>query len=94
NMRYSVSNTAEYGDLTRGPRIITDETRRVMRAMLADIQSGKFADEWMAEHQAGKPTFKRLEAAGREHLIERVGERLRAMMPWLGKNRLVDRSRN
>ena len=94
NMRYSVSNTAEYGDLTRGPRIITEETRRVMRAMLADIQSGKFADEWMAEHQAGKPTFKRLEAAGREHLIERVGERLRAMMPWLGKNRLVDRSRN
>ena len=94
NMRYSVSNTAEYGDLTRGPRIVTEETRRVMRAMLADIQSGKFADEWMAEHQAGKPTFKRLEAAGREHLIERVGERLRAMMPWLGKNRLVDRSRN
>ena len=94
NMRYSVSNTAEYGDLTRGPRIITEETRRVMRAMLADIQSGKFADEWMAEHKGGKPNFKRLEAAGKEHLIERVGERLRAMMPWLGKNRLVDRSRN
>ena len=93
-MRYSVSNTAEYGDLTRGPRIVTDETRRTMRALLADIQSGKFADEWMAEHKAGKPNFKRLEAAGKEHLIERVGERLRGMMPWLGKNRLVDRSRN
>jgi ketol-acid reductoisomerase len=93
-MRYSVSNTAEYGDLTRGPRIVTEETRRTMRALLADIQSGRFADEWMAEHRAGKPNFKRLEAAGREHLIERVGERLRGMMPWLGKNRLVDRSRN
>jgi ketol-acid reductoisomerase len=94
NMRYSVSNTAEYGDLTRGPRLITEETRRTMRALLADIQSGRFADEWMAEHRAGKPNFKRLEAAGKEHLVERVGERLRGMMPWLGKNRLVDRSRN
>jgi ketol-acid reductoisomerase len=94
NMRYSVSNTAEYGDLTRGPRIVTAETRRVMRELLAGVQSGAFADEWMAEHKAGKPNFKRLEAAGREHLIERVGERLRGMMPWLGKNRLVDRSRN
>src|SRR3989441_12111968 len=94
NMRYSVSNTAEYGDLTRGPRIVTDETRRVMRELLAGVQSGAFADEWMAEHKAGKPNFKRLEAAGREHLIERVGERLRGMMPWLGKGRLVDTSRN
>ena len=94
NMRYSVSNTAEYGDLTRGSRIVTAETRAAMRALLADIQSGRFADEWMAEHRAGKPNFKRLEAAGREHLIERVGERLRGMMPWLGKSRLVDRSRN
>jgi ketol-acid reductoisomerase len=94
NMRYSVSNTAEYGDLTRGPRIITADARRVMRELLADIQSGRFAEEWVAEHRAGKPNFKRLEAAGREHPIERVGERLRGMMPWLGKNRLVDRSRN
>jgi ketol-acid reductoisomerase len=94
NMRYSVSNTAEYGDLTRGPRIITAETRKVMRALLADIQSGKFADEWMAEHRAGKPNFKKLEAAGREHLVERVGERLRGMMPWLGKSKLVDKTRN
>ena len=94
NMRYSVSNTAEYGDLTRGPKVVDEKTRAVMRSLLADIQSGAFADEWMAEHKAGKPNFKRLEAAGREHLIERVGERLRAMMPWLGKDRLVDRSRN
>jgi ketol-acid reductoisomerase len=93
-MRYSVSNTAEYGDLTRGPRVIGVEARKVMKTLLADIQSGAFADEWMAEHRAGKPNFKRLEAAGKEHLIERVGEKLRAMMPWLGKNRLVDRSRN
>jgi ketol-acid reductoisomerase len=94
NMRYSVSNTAEYGDLTRGPRVIGPEARRVMKQLLADIQSGEFADEWMAEHKAGKPNFRRLEAAGREHLIERVGERLRAMMPWLSRHRLVDRSRN
>jgi ketol-acid reductoisomerase len=94
NMRYSVSNTAEYGDLTRGPKVIGPEVRKVMQALLADIQSGSFADEWMAEHRAGKPTFKRLEAAGKEHLIERVGEKLRSMMPWLRKNRLVDRSRN
>jgi ketol-acid reductoisomerase len=94
NMRYSVSNTAEYGDLTRGPRVIGDAARKVMKELLADIQSGKFADEWMAEHKAGKPNFKRLEAAGQEHLIERVGAKLRAMMPWLGKNKLVDRSKN
>ena len=93
NMRYSVSNTAEYGDLTRGPRVITEQTRRVMKDLLADIQSGKFADEWMEEHRSGKPNFKRLEAAGREHLIERVGERLRGMMPWLGRNKLVNEGR-
>jgi len=94
NMRYSVSNTAEYGDLTRGPRVIDDSVRKVMKQLLADIQSGKFADEWMAEHKAGKPNFKRLEAAGQEHLIERVGAKLRGMMPWLGRNKLVDKSRN
>ncbi|MGH9749951.1 MAG: ketol-acid reductoisomerase [Candidatus Polarisedimenticolia bacterium] len=94
NMRYSVSNTAEYGDLTRGPRVIGPEARQVMKQLLADIQSGKFAEEWMAEHKAGKPNFKRLESAGKEHLIERVGEKLRGMMPWLKKDRLVDRSRN
>ena len=94
NMRYSVSNTAEYGDLTRGRRIVTDATRAAMREMLAEIQSGQFADEWMAEHRSGAPNFRKLEAEGKEHLIERVGEKLRAMMPWLGRNKLVDRSRN
>ena len=83
-MRHSISNTAEYGDLTRGGRLITAETRAEMRQLLREIQSGRFADEWMAECDAGKPNFTRLEAASREHEIERVGARLRSMMPWLG----------
>ena len=82
-MRHSISNTAEYGDLTRGRRIVTDETRAEMRRLLADIQSGRFADEWMAECSAGKPSFNRLESEGLRHPIEDVGRRLRAMMPWL-----------
>jgi ketol-acid reductoisomerase len=89
NMRYSVSNTAEYGDLTRGPKIITDETRRTMRQMLEEIRTGKFADEWMAEHKAGKPRFKELERKGAEHPIEEVGRRLRAMMPWMKDQQTV-----
>lgn len=94
NMRYSVSNTAEYGDLTRGPRVINGTTREEMKRLLADIQSGAFADEWMAEHEAGKPQFKQLETAAETHQIEEVGKRLRGMMPWLGEKRLVDRSKN
>jgi ketol-acid reductoisomerase len=94
NMRYSVSNTAEYGDLTRGPRVINRSTRREMRQILKDIQSGKFADEWLAECEAGKPKFKQLESAGTVHEIEMVGERLRQMMPWLKGNQLVDRNKN
>ena len=94
NMRYSVSNTAEYGDLTRGPKVINRSARREMREILKNIQSGSFADEWMAECEAGKPRFKQLEAAGREHQIEAVGARLRQMMPWLKGNGLVDRSKN
>ncbi len=94
NMRYSVSNTAEYGDLTRGPKVINQSTRREMRQILKDIQSGKFADEWMAECEAGKPTFKALESDGREHQIETVGTRLREMMPWLKQGRIVDRAKN
>ena len=82
-MRYFISNTAEYGDLTRGRRIVTDATRTEMKRLLADIQSGRFADEWMAECEAGKPSFKRLEEEGLRHPIEKVGKRLRAMMPWL-----------
>src|SRR5262244_1916132 len=81
NMRYSVSNTAEYGDLTRGPRVIDARTREEMRRLLKEIQSGEFADEWMAEHEAGKPHFRQLEEQARKHQIEEVGQRLRAMMP-------------
>jgi ketol-acid reductoisomerase len=94
NMRYSVSNTAEYGDLTRGPRIINGTTRAEMRQLLNEIQSGEFADEWMAEHEAGKPRFRELETQAETHQIEEVGKRLRAMMPWLGEKRLVDRAKN
>ncbi|HVU00641.1 MAG TPA: ketol-acid reductoisomerase [Polyangiaceae bacterium] len=89
NMRYSVSNTAEYGDLTRGPRIVTAETKKVMKTVLEEITSGKFADEWLAEHKAGKPKFKALEKAGAEHPIEEVGRKLRGMMPWMKENRAV-----
>jgi ketol-acid reductoisomerase len=82
-MRHSISNTAEYGDLTRGRRIVNAATRTEMQRLLADIQSGRFADEWMAECEAGKPSFNRLEAEGLRHPIEEVGKRLRSMMPWL-----------
>jgi ketol-acid reductoisomerase len=94
NMRYSVSNTAEYGDLTRGPRVINQSVRDQMRRLLEDIQSGAFADEWMAEHEAGKVRFKQLEAEAATHPIEEVGKRLRGMMPWLQQSRLVDKAKN
>ena len=89
NMRYSVSNTAEYGDLTRGPRIVTDETKKTMKTILEEIQSGKFAEEWLAEHKAGKPKFKALEKQGADHQIEEVGRRLRGMMPWMKDEQTV-----
>ena len=94
NMRYSVSNTAEYGDMTRGPRVINQCVRGEMKKLLADIQSGKFADEWMEECAQGKPHFKKLEAQGSQHPIEVVGQRLRGMMPWLKERALVNRARN
>jgi ketol-acid reductoisomerase len=84
NMRYSISDTAEYGDMTRGPRIITDETRAEMRRILDEIQSGKFAQEWILENQAGRPVFNALRRKAAEHPIEEVGDRLRSMMPWIG----------
>jgi ketol-acid reductoisomerase len=93
-MRYSVSNTAEYGDLTRGPRLIDDTVRARMREVLAEIQSGAFADEWMAECETGKARFASLEAEAEAHPVEEVGRGLRSMMPWLGERRLVDRARN
>ncbi|MBF0293996.1 MAG: ketol-acid reductoisomerase [Magnetococcales bacterium] len=94
NMRYSISNTAEYGDLTRGPRIITDETRKEMKKILDEIQTGEFAREWILENMAGRARFQALRRRGQEHPIEKLGEGLRAMMPWIGKGKLVDKSRN
>jgi ketol-acid reductoisomerase len=81
-MRYSISDTAEYGDYTRGPRIVTDETRAEMREILEAIQNGSFAREWLAENRNGRPNFERMRLADRHHEIERVGAQLRAMMPW------------
>jgi ketol-acid reductoisomerase len=86
-MRYSISTTAEYGDLTRGPRIVTDETKAEMRRILDEIQSGAFAAEWIAESEAGGPNFQRLRDAGKAHPIEEVGTRLRSMMPWISAGR-------
>ncbi|MFI5224917.1 MAG: ketol-acid reductoisomerase, partial [Nitrospirales bacterium] len=94
NMRYSISNTAEYGDLTRGNRIIGPEVRKAMKQILSEIQSGQFADEWMAEAESGKPNFSRLVEAGKKHEIEDVGAKLRGLMPWLAANKLVDKAKN
>ncbi len=93
-MRYSISDTAEYGDLTRGPRIIDDRTKAEMKQILSEIQTGAFADEWIAESRAGRPNFLALEQAGHDHPIEKVGAELRAMMPWIteGRTRVQDAS--
>ena len=93
-MRYSISDTAEYGDLSRGDRIITDDTKAEMRVILDEIQSGKFADEWVAESESGRVNYKRMQQEGKDHPIELVGSRLRAMMPWIsaGKTRVADAS--
>ena len=94
NMRYSISTTAKYGDVTRGPRIITEETRRTMRKILQEIQSGRFAREWILENQANRPVYNALLKKGEEHPVEEIGRKLRGMMPWLQKDTLVDRSKN
>jgi ketol-acid reductoisomerase len=94
NMRYSVSNTAEYGDYSRGPRVIDEHVRAEMKKILAEIQSGRFAREWVLENNAGQPSFKAMRRREAEHPIEEVGERLRAMMPWIKQNALVDKSKN
>ncbi len=94
NMRYSISNTAEYGDVTRGPRVITAETKAEMKKILGEIQSGKFVEEFMAENKSGKKNFDALRAKGRAHPIEATGENLRAMMPWIAKNKLVNKAAN
>ena len=94
NMRYSISNTAEYGDLTRGPRIVTEETKQEMKKILREIQTGEFAREFILENQAGAATLKAKRRLGREHPIEEVGGRLREMMPWIKANKIVDQSKN
>jgi len=94
NMRYSISNTAEYGDMTRGKRVVGPEARKAMKQILADIQSGKFANEWINEYRAGLPHFRELRKEAEHHPVEDVGRKLRAFMPWLASDRLVDKSKN
>ena len=94
NMRYSISNTAEYGDLTRGPRVITDATRREMKKILAEIQNGEFAREFIQENRSGAAVLKARRRRSREHNIEVVGQKLRSMMPWIKANQLVDQAKN
>jgi len=93
-MRYSISNTAEYGDYVSGPRVVNAETKKEMKRILEDIQEGRFVSNWMQECKAGQPSFKAMRRNRAEHPIEEVGQRLRAMMPWLKRNQLVDKSRN
>ena len=94
NMRYSISNTAEYGDYVSGKRIINDDTRKEMKKVLSDIQSGKFTRDWMTECQVNQPNFKAMRNKAKNHDIEVVGKRLRDMMPWISKNKLVDTEKN
>ena len=95
NMDYSISNTAEYGQYVTGPRILPyDETKARMKAVLADIQSGKFVRDFMLENAVGQPSFKATRRINDEHQIEKVGETLRAMMPWISKGKMVDKARN
>ena len=94
NMRYSISNNAEYGDFTRGPRIITEETKNEMRKILKEIQTGAYAQEFLLENQTGATKLNAMRRIGRQHAIEIVGGKLRDMMPWIKKNRLVDQSKN
>jgi ketol-acid reductoisomerase len=93
-MNYSVSNTAEYGEYVSGPRVVTPQTREEMRRILADIQSGKFVKDWMLENRVNQTSFKAMRAKCAAHPIEQVGEKLRAMMPWIRQRALVDKSRN
>jgi len=94
NMRYSISNTAEYGDITRGPRIITEETKKEMAKILKEIQNGEFAREFIMENQTGQASFKAKRRIAREHQLEQVGAKLRDMMPWIKANKLVDKDKN
>jgi ketol-acid reductoisomerase len=94
DMRYSISNTAEYGDVTRGPRIINDNTKAEMKKILGEIQSGEFAKEFIEEMKGGGKNLEALREKTRQHPIEVTGARLRAMMPWIQSNKIVDKSKN
>jgi ketol-acid reductoisomerase len=94
NMRYSVSNTAEYGDYTRGPRVVTSETKAVMKEILTEIQTGAFSREWMLENQVGQTGFKTTRRNQAKHQLEETGATLRSMMPWIAENAMVDKSKN
>jgi ketol-acid reductoisomerase len=94
DMRYSISNTAQYGDITRGRRIITEKTKQEMKKILSEIQNGEFAREWMLENKVNKPVFNALTKKDEEHDIEKVGKKLRDMMPWLKKGKIVDKKKN
>jgi ketol-acid reductoisomerase len=94
NMRYSISNTAEYGDMTRGPRVINEQSRQAMREILKEIQGGQFAKEFILENQSGAASMKAMRRITAEHQIEQVGEKLRSMMPWIKANKLVDHDKN
>ena len=93
-MNYSISNTAEYGEYVTGPRIVTSETKAEMKKVLDDIQSGRFTRDWMLENRVHQASFKATRRRNAEHPIEKVGEELRGMMPWIGSNRLVDKAKN
>ncbi len=94
NMRYSISNTAEYGDYVSGPRIVDAGVKARMKEVLDDIQSGRFVKDWMLENTAGQPSFKAMRRRSAEHDIEKIGEKLRGMMPWISKNKMVDKAKN
>jgi ketol-acid reductoisomerase len=94
NMRYSISNTAEYGDIKTGPRIITSETKKEMKRVLEDIQSGRFVKDFVLDNRAGQPELKASRKAAQRHPIEETGSKLRAMMPWIKANALVDKAKN
>ena len=94
NMRYSISNTAEYGDYSRGPRLITETTKQEMKKILKEIQSGEFAKEWMLENKSGQTKFKTMRKNHANHPIEKIGEKLRELMPWIAEGKLVDKSKN
>jgi ketol-acid reductoisomerase len=94
NMNYSISNNAEYGEYVTGPKIVTAETKKVMKEVLTRIQTGEYARDFIIENRAGAPTLNARRRLTAEHSIEQVGEKLRAMMPWIRKNKLVDQTRN